>query len=107
MPFVVTENCINCKHMYCVDVCPVDAFHEGPNFLVIHPDECIDCALCPSECLVSAIMEERDVPRGQRVFIRLNAELGAIWPNVSERKAPPPDNEEWDGVPAKLKLLER
>jgi ferredoxin len=107
MAFVVTENCINSKHTNCVEVCPVDAFHEGPNFLVINPRVCIDCALCPSECLVGAIMEDRNVPEGQRVFIQLNAELAAIWPNISEQKAPPPDAEEWDGVPDKLKLLER
>jgi ferredoxin len=107
MPFVVTENCINCKHTHCADVCPVDSFYEGPNFLVINPDECIDCALCPTECPVGAIMEARDVPRDQRTFIRLNAELAAIWPNISEKQAPPPDAEEWDGVPGKLKLLER
>ena len=107
MTFIVTENCINCKHTYCVDVCPADAFYEGPNFLVIHPDKCIDCALCPPECMVGAIMEERNVPVEQRVFIRLNSELSAIWPNISEKKAPPPDAEEWEGVPNKLKMLER
>ncbi len=107
MPFVVTENCINCKHTNCVDVCPVDCFYEGSNFLVIHPDECIDCALCVPECPGSAIMEDRDVPEDQQVFIQLNAELAAIWPNISEKKAPPPDAEEWDGVSDKLKLLER
>ena len=45
MTFVVVDNCIKCKHTDCVEVCPVDCFYEGPNFLVIHPDECIDCAL--------------------------------------------------------------
>ena len=107
MPFVVTENCINCKHTNCADVCPVDAFYEGPNFLVINPRECIDCSLCPSECPVGAIMEDRSVPKDQRKFIRLNAELADIWPNISEKQSPPPDAEEWDGVPNKLKLLER
>ncbi len=107
MPFVVIENCINCKHTDCADICPVDAFYEGTNFLVINPRECIDCALCRPECPADAIMEARDVPEDQRVFIRLNAELAAIWPNISEKKSPPPDFEEWDGVPDKLKLLER
>jgi ferredoxin len=107
MPFVVTENCINCKHTNCVDVCPADSFYEGPNFLVIDPRECIDCALCLPECPVGAIMEARNVPKDQRAFIRLNAELAAIWPNISAKKLPPPDAEEWDGVPDKLKLLER
>lgn len=107
MPFVVTENCINCKHTYCVEVCPVDAFREGPNYLVIDPQECVDCGLCLHECVVDAIMEDKHVPKEQREFIRLNAELAAIWPRISEKRAPPPDAEEWDGVPGKLKLLER
>ncbi len=107
MPFVVTENCINCKHTNCVEVCPVDAFHEGPNFLVINRHECVDCGLCPHECVVDAIMEDKHLPKDQRGFIRLNAELAAIWPRISEKRAPPPDTEEWDGVPGKLKLLER
>ncbi|MDP6437054.1 MAG: DUF3470 domain-containing protein [Gammaproteobacteria bacterium] len=107
MPFVVTENCINCKHTYCADVCPVDAFYEGPNFLVIDRRECIDCSLCPSECPVGAIMELKEVPTELRNFIRLNEELAGIWPNIAEKKSPPPDAEEWDGVPDKLKLLER
>ena len=107
MTFVVGENCILCKHTDCVEVCPVDCFYEGPNFLVIHPGECIDCALCQPECSVGAILEERNVPRNQQIFIRLNAELAEIWPNISKSKPPPPDAEEWDGVPNKLKLLER
>ncbi len=107
MPFVVTENCINCKYTKCADVCPVDCFCEGSNFLVIDPNECIDCALCVPECPVGAIMEDRDVPADQRVFIGLNAELAAIWSNISANKAPLPDAEDWDGVPDKLKLLER
>lgn len=107
MPFVVTENCINCKHTYCADVCPVDAFSEGPNFLVINPEECIDCAICVPACIVDAIMEEQDVPREQHHFIRLNAELAALWPRIPQGKLPPPDAEEWDGVRNKLQLLER
>ena len=58
MTFVVGEQCIKCKHTDCVEVCPVDCFYEGPNFLVIHPDECIDCALCEPECPVDAIYSE-------------------------------------------------
>ena len=107
MPFVVTENCINCKHTYCADVCPVDSFHEGPNFLVINPDECIDCAICVPACIVGAIVEERDVPGDQRPFIQLNAELSAAWPRLPQGKPPPPDAEEWDGVLNKRRLLER
>ncbi|VFT09538.1 ferredoxin [Pseudomonas aeruginosa] len=77
MTFVVLEECIRCKHTDCVEVCPVDCFYEGPNFLVIHPDECIDCALCEPECPVAAIRAEDEVPLGQRQFIALNGELAA------------------------------
>ncbi len=107
MTFVVTENCIKCKYTDCVDVCPVDCFYEGPNFLVIHPDECIDCALCEPECPVEAIFEADDVPEDQQQFIALNAELAAQWPNISEMKEAPADAKKWEGKPGKLKLLER
>ena len=107
MTFVVTENCIKCKHTECVEACPVDCFYEGPNFLVIHPDECIDCALCEPECPVEAIFAEEDLPEGQQEFLQLNAELANIWPVISELKEPLPDAEDWDGVPDKLQYLER
>ena len=107
MTFVVTENCIKCKHTECVEVCPVYCFYEGPNFLVIHPDECIDCALCEPECPVEAIFAEEDLPEGQQEFLQLNAELANIWPVISELKEPLPDAEDWDGVPDKLQYLER
>ncbi|MBE9515902.1 MAG: ferredoxin family protein [Proteobacteria bacterium] len=107
MTYVVTENCIKCKHTDCVEVCPVDCFHEGPNFLVIDPDECIDCTLCVPECPVNAIFAEDEVPADEANFIELNAELAKDWPVLTERKDPPADAEEWDGKPDKLKLLER
>ena len=107
MTFVVTENCIKCKYMTCVEVCPVDCFHEGPNFLVIDPDECIDCTLCEPECPAKAIYAEDDVPDGQQGFKQLNAELAKSWPVITEKGAPPADGAEWDGKPDKLPLLER
>jgi len=107
MTFVVTENCIRCKYTDCVEVCPVDCFHEGPNFLVIDPDECIDCALCIPECPAEAIFAEDDLPTEYENFIELNAELSLEWPVISQRKAAPPDAEEWDGKPDKLQYLER
>lgn len=107
MPFVVTENCIKCKHTDCVEVCPVDCFHEGPNFLVIDPDECIDCTLCEPECPVGAIFPEDDVPAGQEAFVALNAELSRAWPVLTVRKDPPEDAGQWDGVADKLQYLER
>jgi ferredoxin len=107
MAFVITENCIKCKFTDCVDVCPVDCFHEGPNFLVIDPDECIDCTLCEPECPANAIHAEDDVPADQEHFIALNAELAKVWPTISEVKDPQPDADEWNGKPNKYPLLER
>lgn len=106
MTFVVTEGCIKCKHTDCVDVCPADAFREGPNFLVIAPDYCIDCALCVSECPVNAILEEADIPEEQRNFIALNAELAEIWDPIFVKKNPLANAEEWAGVKDKLVYLE-
>ena len=107
MTFLVGENCIKCKLTDCVEVCPVDCFYEGPNMLVIHPDECIDCALCEPECPVDAIFSEDEIPEGQEEFVRLNAELAETWPNITERKAPPEDEAQWREVPGKRRYLER
>jgi ferredoxin len=105
--FVVTEACIRCRYTDCVDVCPVDCFHAGPNFLVIDPDGCIDCAVCVPECPAEAIYAEADVPEGQRPFIALNAELSQQWPVLDTREAPLPDAEEWKAVRDKLPHLAR
>lgn len=107
MTFVVTENCIKCKYTDCVEVCPVDCFHEGPNFLVIDPDECIDCTLCEPECPAEAIVSEDDLPEDQAHFLELNSELAKLWPVITEKIDAPEDAAEWDGKPGKLALLER
>ncbi len=107
MAFVVTENCIKCKFTDCVDVCPVDCFHEGPNFLVIDPDECIDCTLCEPECPANAIHAEDELPEGQEHFAALNAELAKAWPAITEVKDALPGAEEWNGKAGKFELLER
>jgi ferredoxin len=107
MTYVVTESCIKCKYTDCVDVCPVDCFREGPNFLVIDPEECIDCTLCVAECPVEAIFAEDDVPADQVQFIQLNAELAKMWPPIVERKDALPDAEEWAQRKGKLDQLER
>ena len=105
MTFVVGENCINCKHTDCVEVCPVDCFYEGPNFLVIHPDECIDCALCEPECPVEAIFADDELPEDQQQLLDIAAELAESWPNISEKKEALPEAETWNGKPNKINLL--
>ena len=109
MTHVVTENCIKCKYTDCVDVCPVDCFREGPNFLVIDPDECIDCAVCIPEGPANAIFAAEDVPADQLAFIKLNAELAVAKgrKSITKRKASLPDADEWNGKEGKLELLER
>ena len=107
MTYVVTESCIKCKYTDCVDVCPVDCFHEGPNCLVIDPEECIDCTLCVPECPVDAIYADDDVPADQEAFIALNAELSLLWPVINVSKDPPADAGDWDDVSEKLQYLER
>jgi len=107
MTFIVTESCIKCKYTDCVDVCPVDCFHEGPNFLVIDPEECIDCALCEPECPVTAIYSEDDLPAELSQFISLNEELTKQWPVIDSMKPAPDDADEWRDVTDKLKYLER
>ena len=107
MAHVVAEPCSDCKHTDCVVVCPVDCFHEGPNFLVIDPEECIDCTLCVAECPVEAIYAEDDVPDDQRAFIALNAELSKEWQPIIQRKDALPDADEWLKVKDKLDKLER
>ncbi|MBU3694357.1 MAG: ferredoxin family protein [Rhodocyclaceae bacterium] len=107
MTYVVTEGCIKCKFTDCVDVCPVDCFREGPNFLVIDPDECIDCTLCVAECPADAIFAEDDVPADQQDFIELNAELARAWKPIIESKDPLADADDWVKVKDKRGLLER
>ena len=75
MTYIVTESCIRCKFMDCVEVCPVDCFYEGENMLVIHPDECIDCGACEPECPVTAIFPEEDVPANMKDYVQINREV--------------------------------
>jgi ferredoxin len=107
MTHVVLESCIRCRYTDCVDVCPVDCFREGPNMLVIDPDECIDCAVCIPECPVEAIQAEDDVPADQQQFIALNAELAKTWPSITRTKSSLPEAEQWKDVSDKLQYLER
>ena len=109
MTFVVTEACVQCKYTDCVTVCPVDCFHEGPNFLVIDPDTCVDCSICVPECPADAIVADVDLLPDQQHFLKLNAELSRhpAWPVITVQKAPLPEHATWLNVADKLDKLDR
>lgn len=103
MTYLVTDNCVKCKHTDCVSVCPVDCFYEGENFIVINPTECIDCGVCVPECPIDAIVQDSDLPEPDRTkWIEINTEYSEIWPNITLKKEPLPDAADWDGVPDKF-----
>ena len=100
MTYIVTDNCIKCKYMDCVEVCPVDCFYEGENMLVIHPDECIDCGVCEPECPAEAI--KPDTEGGLDKWLEVNTKYASLWPNITEKKDAPADAKEFDGVTEKF-----
>jgi ferredoxin len=99
MTYVVTDACIRCKYMDCVEVCPVDCFYEGENMLVINPSECIDCGVCEPECPAEAILP--DTENGLEKWLELNATMSANWPNLTRKKDAPADADTWKDVPDK------
>ena len=105
MAYVVTESCIKCKYTDCVEVCPVDCFYEGPEFLVIHPDECIDCGLCEPECPIEAIYADDELPENQIEFIEINAKLADVYENITEAKNSLPDADTFKDVNEKIQFL--
>jgi ferredoxin len=100
MTYVVTDACIRCKYMDCVEVCPVDCFYEGENMLVINPSECIDCGVCEPECPAEAILP--DTESGLEQWLELNAKFSAEWPNITSKKDSPEDADEFKGVDGKF-----
>lgn len=100
MTYVVTEACIKCKYMDCVEVCPVDCFYEGENMLVINPNECIDCGVCEPECPAEAILP--DTEPGLEKWQELNAQYAALWPNITEKGPTPDDADDFKGVDDKF-----
>ena len=105
MTYVVTESCIKCKYTDCVEVCPVDCFYEGPEFLVIHPDECIDCGLCEPECPIEAIYADDELPANQIEFVEINARLADVYENITEAKEPLPDADHFKDLENKREFL--
>ncbi len=100
MTYVVTEACVKCKYTDCVEVCPVDCFYEGENMLVIHPEECIDCGVCEPECPADAI--KPDTEQGLEKWLALNAKFASVWPNISDKKDPPADADDFEGMEGKF-----
>ena len=105
MTYVVTESCIKCKYTDCVEICPVDCFYEGPEFLVIDPDECIDCGLCEPECPVEAIFADDELPKDQIEFIEINLKLSEVYENIAEAKEPLPEAEKYKDIKDKKQFL--
>lgn len=103
MAYVVTENCIKCKYQDCVEVCPVDCFYEGENFLVINPDECIDCGVCEPECPAEAIYPDSE--DAAAAWAEINRKFSAQWPNLTRKGSPLPEADRWNGIRGKAKDL--
>jgi len=103
MTYVVTENCIRCKYMDCVEVCPVDCFYAGENMLVINPSECIDCGVCEPECPAKAIVPDSDDRAS--AWAETNGTYAGQWPRIARKGEPPTDADEWKDKPDKGKLL--
>lgn len=103
MTYIVVENCIKCKYQDCVEVCPVDCFYEGENFLVISPDECIDCGVCEPECPAEAILPDTE-PNLDK-WLEINTKYAKKWPNITRKGKAPEDAKDWDGKPGKESLL--
>jgi ferredoxin len=103
LTYVVTENCIKCKYMDCVEVCPVDCFYVGENMLVIHPDECIDCGVCEPECPAEAIVPDSDSKATD--WVELNRTYATQWPNITRKGEAPADADDWKNKPGKRELF--
>lgn len=106
MAYVVAEPCIKCKYTDCVAVCPVDCFREGANFLVIDPDECIDCGACVPECPTQAIFEEGDLPDKWKNYTDLNASYAKKWPSITAKKSALPDADDWKDKAKKVEDID-
>ena len=99
MTYIVKDECIKCKHTDCVEVCPVDCFYEGENFLAINPEECIDCGVCEPECPVDAIVADSDPNIAKNeldYWIHINTEYSKQWPNITKKKDALPEADEYD-----------
>ncbi len=82
MTFVIGSKCLGERYATCVSVCPVDCMHpgeyQGEPFLVIDPEECIDCGVCQPECPIDAILESED---DDPEWATINADLSPDFKN--------------------------
>ncbi|MHB8419320.1 MAG: ferredoxin FdxA [Myxococcales bacterium] len=106
MAYIVAEPCVACKYTDCVEVCPVDCFYEGANFLVIHPDECIDCGACEPVCPTKAIFAESDLPEKWKEYVEINSKYATEWPNINEKKDSLPDADKLKETLPKREMLD-
>jgi ferredoxin len=103
MTYIVKDECIKCKLTDCVEVCPVDCFYEGENMLVIHPDECIDCGVCEPECPINAIVADTEYKeKDKEKWLMINKKYSKLWPNISKKKDPPKDSDDYRNVKNKF-----
>jgi ferredoxin len=105
MTYIVNDACIRCKYTDCVEVCPVDCFHEGENMLVIDPEVCIDCGVCVAECPAKAILPDTD-PEGEK-WVEFNSQYSKVWPVLNQKKEAPKDADQWLGKSNKLKYFSK
>jgi|TARA_B110000438_G_scaffold244460_1_gene244951 ferredoxin len=104
MTYIVKDECVKCKLTDCVDVCPVDCFYEGENFLVINPDECIDCGVCEPECPIDAIAADSDDSViDMEKWLLINKKFSALWPNINKKKEPMKEAEKYKKIKDKFK----
>jgi ferredoxin len=127
MPHIVTEKCVKCKYTDCVEVCPVDCFYEGDDYLVIDPDVCIDCGVCIPECPIDAIVNDENHIDGESIeyilssndkilteqqrnlkfMAKFNKSQSKILPNIVQRQEPKQDAEEWVNDNNKIRFIKK
>lgn len=85
MTYIVTEPCVDCKYTDCAAVCPVEAFHELPDKLLINADTCIDCDACLPECPVEAIFSDMSIPEEYLNWLEINIQEAPNYPIISTK----------------------
>ena len=103
MTYVVTENCIRCKYMDCVEVCPVDCFYVGENMLVDQPRRMHRLRGVRAGMPGRGHRSRQRRPR--RRLAEANRTYAALWPNITRKGEPPADADAWKDKPDKAALF--